>query len=227
MFDTLLASPTAGTRWIRPITIALALHGLVIVVAIGRTTSPPVGTRPVARDTIRLEMIEVKPSRPKNAEAQPSRPKPPIPAPPSVPDIPLNAPEYQLPALSLNPPGMAEPRRTSLHREFGQSTVPLDSAPSVFSTADVDELPELAEELRPRYPDALRSSRMSGLVQVQYVIERDGTVDQRSVRVLTTSHSAFSQSALAALRHARFKPARRGGRPAAVLVQQTIRFLYR
>lgn len=228
MFDTLLASPTVGARWTRPVTAALALHVLVVVVAVGRATSPPPGTRPVARDTIRLEMTEVKPSRPKNAELPPSRPDPPIPPPPpSVPDLPLKAPEFQPPAFSLNPPGMAEARRISLHRDVGESPVPLDSSPSVFSALEVDELPELAEELHPRYPDALRSSGISGLVQVQYVIERDGTVNERSVRVLASSHSAFSRAALEALRDARFKPARRGGRPAAVLVQQTIRFLYR
>jgi len=98
---------------------------------------------------------------------------------------------------------------------------------SVFGAVEVDELPELMAEFRPRYPDGLRRAGVSGLVQLQYVVGSDGRVAERSVRVLTSSHPAFLLAALLALRDSHFKPARRGGRPAAVLVQQTIRFRYR
>ena len=65
---------------------------------------------------------------------------------------------------------------------------------------------------------------MSGLVQVQYVVGADGRVDERTIRVLASSHPAFVVAALQALGDSRFKPARQGGRPTAVLVQQTFRF---
>jgi protein TonB len=224
MLDTLLSSPTIGAPWTRPVIAALLLHVVVIVVAVGSTASPSPGTRPVARDTIRLEMIQVKPSRPENAEASRSRPDLPIPAPPPVPDIQLNAPEFQLPSFSFSSPGSSESRRTSPHRDIRKPPVSLDSVPSVFSTNEVDQLPELAVELHPRYPEALQRAGMSGLVQVEYVVGSDGRVDERSLRVLASTHPAFLLTALEALGYARFRPARRGGQPVAVLVQQIIRF---
>ena len=226
MFDTLLGSPTTGAPWNRAIMAALLLHGLLIAAAVSSTSSPQAGTRPVTRDTIRIEMAEVRPL-PESEDSPRSRPEAVIPEAPPVPDIALNAPEFQLPYLSFVPPGRHDSIPPSLLRSSGEPRVARDSTRSVFSALEVDELPELVEELHPRYPDQLRRAGVSGQVQVQYVVGSDGRVDQRSVRVLHSSHPAFLLAAVEALRKSRFKPARRGGRPTAVLVQQTIRFSYR
>ena len=85
-----------------------------------------------------------------------------------------------------------------------------------------------ASRVGPGAPSALSGglerAGVSGVVQVEYVVGSDGRVDPQSVRVLASTHPAFLLAALEALRDARFKPARRGGRSIAVLVQQTIRF---
>lgn len=228
MFDTLLPSHTLGAPWTRAVMSALLLHVLLIVAAVSGTASPDARARPVARDTIRLTITEeATPSPPKSAESLPSRPEAVIPEAPRVPDIPLNAPEFQPPQLSFSPLGRPESSQTSLRRNFGESPVSRDSSRSVPSTIEVDEPPELAEELQPHYPDKLRRAGVSGLVQVQYVVGSDGRVDERTIRVRASSHQAFLLTTLRALRDSRFKPARRGGRPVAVLVQQTIRFRYR
>jgi periplasmic protein TonB len=228
VFDTLLASPARGAPSTRAVIAALFSHLLLIVAAVTSTASPRAGTRPIARDTIRLEITEqVKPVPPRGAAPRPSGPEPEIPRPPRVPDIPLDAPEFQPPVLTFTPLSLPESSRTPLGRDPRESPVSRDSSRSVFSTTEVDQLPELAQELHPRYPDALRRAGVSGLVQVQYVVGSDGRVDDRSVRVLASSHPAFLLAALQALRNARFKPARRAGQPAAVLVQQTIRFRHR
>jgi periplasmic protein TonB len=227
MFDTLLASHAIGTRWTRAVTAALILHILLIAAAVSRTASSHVGIRPVARDTIRLELAEVRPSSPKGDEAPPSGPEPIIPDLPGVPDIPLGAPEFQLPTFSYSPPGRAQPRPEFFHRNSGESGGSADTVRLVFSTTEVDELPEPMDQPHPRYPDGLRRAGVSGLVQLQYVVGSDGRVDERSVRVLVSSHPGFLLAAFQALRESRFKPARRAGRPTAVLVQQTIRFDYR
>ncbi len=216
MFDTLLASPTIGTPWTRPVTAALAVHLVLIVAAVSSTASLPAGARSVARDTIRLEMTEpAEPSRPKIAEPPRSRPRVVIPELTPVPEILLDAPELQPPQLSFSPLGRLD-----------SSPPSLPALRSSVST-EVDELPELMEEPHPRYPEGLRRAGVSGLVQLQYVVGTDGRVDEQSIHVLTSSHPAFLLAALQALRDSRFKPARRGGRPVAVLVQQTIRFRYR
>ena len=228
MFDTLLASPTIGAPWFRVVTAALVLHGLLIAAAVSSTASPPAGARPVARDTIHLEMTELaNPSPPKRVESPGPPPEAVIPEPPRVPDISLDAPELQPPRLSFSPVGRPESGRSSLQRSSDESHLSPDSLRSVFRTVEVDELPELVEEIHPRYPSELRRAGVSGLVQVQYVVGSDGRVDERAIRVLASSHPAFLLAALQALRDSRFRPARRGGRPTAVLVQQTFRFRYR
>jgi protein TonB len=227
MFDTLLASPTTGAPWTRAVIAALLLHVLLIVAAVGSTASPNGGTPPIARDTVRLEITDVSALGPQSPETRRPRPEADIPEAPSVPDIPVDAPELRLPRLSFTTVGPPESSVAQLHRKFEESGVPVDSSPSVFGTVEVDELPELLDELHPRYPRELQRAGVSGLVQVQYVVEGNGRMNERSVRVLGSTHPAFLLSALQALRDTRFKPARRGGRPVAVLVQQTFRFGYR
>lgn len=226
MFDTLLASSTIGAPRARPVMAALLFHVLLIAAAVSSTASSDAGPRPVARDTIRLAITEqATSSPPKGPESLRPGPDAVIPRAPRVPGSP--PPEFQPPRLSFSPLGRPESSQTSLHRNLGESRVSGDSSRPLFSTIEVDELPEPVEGFQPRYPDQLRRAGVSGLVQVQYVVGSDGRVDEQSIRVLASSHPAFLQAALQALRDSRFKPARRGGRPVAVLVQQTIRFWYR
>jgi protein TonB len=88
-----------------------------------------------------------------------------------------------------------------------------------------DEMPTLLAGLQPRYPESLRSTGLVGTVELEYVISSLGRVELGSIRVLRSTHQAFSEAAREALTTARFTPARRGGRPVAVLVRQTVRFV--
>jgi protein TonB len=103
-------------------------------------------------------------------------------------------------------------------------SAPTDSSRAVFNAVEVDQLPELVGDLRLRYPVGLERAGVSGVVVLEYVVGSDGRVNPGSVRALSSSHPAFFQAALEALRDARFKPARKWGRSIAVLVQQRIRF---
>jgi len=109
----------------------------------------------------------------------------------------------------------------------GQSTELVHTADPVgprFSTSEVDELPELLGVLSPEYPERLRRAGVSGWVRVVYVILPSGLADSASLRVIASTEPGFTTSVIKALLSASFKPARRRGRPVAVLVQQTIRF---
>ena len=97
---------------------------------------------------------------------------------------------------------------------------------TVLALGDVDRLPEMVEEIRPHYPEALRGVGLSGAVELEYVIGTSGRVDTASVVIRSSSHPLFTQSAIAALGGARFRPALRSGRPVAVLVRQRIRFVH-
>ena len=223
MFDTLLVSPAIGAPWTRAVSVALIFHILLITAAVSRTASPPPGPRPVARDTIRLELVEVS-SSPHRAEARPIGTEPTVPAPPVVPEIDPDPAEFLRPTFSYRPLGRPQLNPDLLQRMAGGSP---DTTRPVSSTTEVDELPELMVQPQPRYPDGLRRVGMSGMVQLQFVVGSNGRVDERSIRVVTSSHPGFMLAALQAVRESRFKPARRGGRPTAVLVAQTIRFSYR
>jgi len=224
MFDTLPVSQAAGGPWTRAVTAALVLHSLLIAAAVSRTASPSTGMLRVARDTIRLELVNVSPTA---AEGPPSDAEPIVAAPLEVPDPPLDPPEFHRLLFTYRPPGALEFNPGSLQRSSGDSVGSPDSMPLVLSTTEVDEVPELISQPYPRYPDGLRRAGVSGWVQLQFVVGVDGRVDERSVRVLVSAHPGFTLAAFQAVRESRFRPARRGGRPTAVLVQQTIRFSYR
>ena len=227
MFDVLPASHIVREPLSRTIATALLLHLLVAGIALSNTASPRMDTRPIARDTILLDMTGAEAAGPESAESPRPGSDAIIPDAPPVSDILPDAVPEVPPPLGLTLPRRTFPSASTHQLKAGGSAVSLDSSGSLFGTIDVDELPELKGDFRPRYPEALRHAGLSGVVQLQYVIGSDGRMDDRSIRVLSSSHPAFLFAALQALRDARFKPARRGGRPTSVLVQQTIRFRHR
>ncbi len=107
MFETLLASSTAGAPWIRAVTGALVFHTLLIAGAISGTGSPRAATLPLARDTIRMELAQVRPSLPKGAETSRPESKMIVPRPAGVPEIDLVAPALQLPPFGFSHTGPA------------------------------------------------------------------------------------------------------------------------
>lgn len=222
MFETVQTSPRAGPGRSRAVLGAIVSHVLVIGLAVGGTTPGPVAQSRVQRDTIRFQMTELEP-------APPTHPAPDafLPDAPPAPHIPLDAPEMDPPTLRF---GIAAPNHSTGFVPSGnRQPVPavVDSSDRVFNAVEVDQLPELIGGLQPRYPAALERSGVSGLVQVEYVVGSNGRMDRRTMRVLIGTHREFSLAAVAALNDARFRPAHRGGRPIAVLVQQTIRFRQR
>jgi TonB family protein len=82
----------------------------------------------------------------------------------------------------------------------------------------------LEGSLEPRYPEQLARTGMSGLVDLEYEVDSSGGVNPSSIRAIRSTHPAFAISASEAIRHARFRPARRLGKPVSVIVRQRIRF---
>jgi periplasmic protein TonB len=224
MFEALPASVTAAApSRARAITFAVFLHALLIGVAVSSTASSGMSAPQVARDTIRVDLavVERQPS-----DAQPGAPAPALPSAPAAPDGPMTAPSVELPQLDFHGsvPAASLVAESSSASPGTWSAGILDSAPSFVGLSEVDELPRLLTDLRPEYPRVLRRAGVSGAVEVEYVVGKDGRVDLASLRVRVTDHDRFTESVVRALRVARFSPARRAGRPVAVLVRQTIRF---
>jgi len=221
MFEALPASLTAAPSPARAITSALLLHAVLIGVAVTNTASPGMSAPQVARDTIRLDLAIVE-ERPETAT--PPAPLPLMPAAPSLPANPTIAPKLEPPQLRFDGPITAAAPATAQLPRLSTASGPTDSSPSLFRPTEVDELPQLLMDLHPEYPHGLQRAGVSGAVEVEYVVGKNGKIDARLLRVLTTDHAQFTRSVLQALHGARFKAARRNGEAVAVLVRQTVRF---
>jgi protein TonB len=221
MFQTLLASNVPSRRWWTPALAAAVLHALIIVLAVRVTASMPPQPRPHP-DTVQLELRPPTPA----SENAPERHL--LPMPPQSPELP---PPLALTGISIDLRISPEAARLKMlkgliaegnvGRENGR---PEPEGEPIFSPSDVDDPPSMLGDGHPRYPEELRSAGVTGTVRLEYVIRADGTVDSVSVRMLASTHPAFSASAIQFLMQASFKPARRRGVAVPARVRQTIRF---
>ncbi len=77
--------------------------------------------------------------------------------------------------------------------------------------------------VRPAYPAAMRAAGLTGVVPIEAIIGRDGTVT--SVRVLSAQvHPDFAIAAADAVRQWRFTPTLLNGEPVEVVMTVSVRF---
>lgn len=76
----------------------------------------------------------------------------------------------------------------------------------------------------PWYPDALRSARVEGEVQAQFVVNQDGNVEVNTFKVLKATNDLFASAVRSALPNMRFHPAEARGKRVRQLVQQSFLF---
>lgn len=78
--------------------------------------------------------------------------------------------------------------------------------------------------IRPRYPDALRQSRVEGRVEIEFVVDERGRVDMRTVKVVESTHDLFAAAVRNALGGMRFSPAKVNGTPVRQYVRLPVVF---
>lgn len=94
----------------------------------------------------------------------------------------------------------------------------------------VDEMPqmvnarEVSRTLARVYPPALRDAGISGRVVARFQVTAGGAVDPGTISVLSSTHDAFGEPAVHALRRMRFRPAHVDGRPVATWLSIPISF---
>jgi hypothetical protein len=76
----------------------------------------------------------------------------------------------------------------------------------------------------PKFPGHFAATSREGRVWMSYVIDSTGRRETGSLRPLLSDDPLFTQSAIDALMHSKFKPALRGGRPVRQRVFQVIQF---
>jgi TonB family protein len=104
------------------------------------------------------------------------------------------------------------------------------TAASADDEASWDAMPELAnprdvrEALRRNYPPLLRDAGVEGSTTVRFRVRADGTVDIGSMDVRSATTDDFARAALVVVPRMRFRPGRRGGKPAAGWVTLPVRW---
>ena len=77
---------------------------------------------------------------------------------------------------------------------------------------------------QPIYPALLRSAHVEGEIVAHFVVDSTGRVDSRSISFDSGDEVLFDAAVRRALLASRYEPARAGGRPVAVRVQQSFAF---
>ena len=76
----------------------------------------------------------------------------------------------------------------------------------------------------PRYPDALKSVGVEGVVAMRFIVGTDGRVEPGSISVVSSPHKLFSEAVRTALLNSKYRPAEAGGQAVRQLVEQSFSF---
>ncbi len=90
---------------------------------------------------------------------------------------------------------------------------------AVFAASVVEEKPEVLESAALMYPPLLRQAGIEGRAVLEFVVDPRGFVEANTIKVIKSSHPAFTAAAVEAAPKMRFSPARVNGRPVRVLVR--------
>jgi TonB family protein len=141
-------------------------------------------------------------------------------------------PEHGMPTFSIvlgrgtgSGGGLAGAEGTAAGAGTGTSVGAGEGTPgaeTTFAEAMVSEHARLLSSLQPEYPSAARVQGMEAKVTLEIVVDERGTVDD--ARVVRGAGHGFDESALRAVRGARFSPARRGPAPVRVRMGWTVEF---
>ena len=101
---------------------------------------------------------------------------------------------------------------------------PASDPDGVYDPGIVEQQPELLSSPPPRYPEALRTAHVEGVVEVQGVVDTLGHLEAKTLQVIESPHPALSASAIECLDRAVFRPGRVEGRAVRVLVRIPVQF---
>ena len=96
---------------------------------------------------------------------------------------------------------------------------------NAMSAVEVDSIAIFdATSAAPEYPQTMALRRVEGTAVLRFVIDSTGLIDMSTVRVMSTTHSAFARAVLEAMPKMKFRPASIAGHPVRLLVEQAFSF---
>ncbi len=206
----------------RSLGAAVVIHGVLLALPISWSVSRVAADPPVVIAVHRL--AQLRPPEPPtppvhHPDPAPRQPTVTIPVPDFDPPEPLDRPEpAAVPVPDLAP---VDPGADLVAGILDAPPPPPPDDQPIFVVGDVVP-PEAIYAPEPRFPEIERRIGRGGLVIVQAVIGRDGTVGE--VKVLRGVSPALTDAAVEAVRGWRFRPAMRSDRPVSVYYQLTVRF---
>jgi protein TonB len=87
-----------------------------------------------------------------------------------------------------------------------------------------DAYPVIVRQVPPEYPKELVKERINGEVIIEFIVEKDGTV--QTTKIVRQTKEAFGLAAQACVRKWTFKPGLKAGVPVRCLMQIPITFKY-
>ena len=94
----------------------------------------------------------------------------------------------------------------------------------IYNVNDVEKQAVLRSDVRPVYPEMLRTAGIGGRVVVRFVIDTLGRVEGESVVVREASHARFENAVRDVLPRLRFTPALVNDHPVRMLVEMPFEF---
>lgn len=93
-----------------------------------------------------------------------------------------------------------------------------------YDEDQVERAVQVTRGAQPRYPDALKSVGVEGVVVMRFIVSAEGRVEPGSIEAISTPHKLFADAVRTALLNTRYRPAEAGGRTVRQLVEQSFSF---
>ena len=225
MFQALVASGPQPGLGARRFVLSIALHAALIGAALALVPHSPTLTRTEPSEAAILFVAppRVQTSRPIPKETTRLRSFPPLIQQPSigVPDLnPLVLPPTLPRVTDLLHNANINPGLESGSRREGDG----NGRPELLTAGAVDDPVEVINQPEPRYPATLAQAKLTGRVELTYIVDTLGRIELGSVSSLMSTHREFEAAARASVVASRFRPARLRGRVVRQLVRQRFSF---
>lgn len=139
--------------------------------------------------------------------------------------IPDPTPDEPEPIREPEPEPEIEPLPPDVEILIGQPEPPPQRGPLIAGVGEVTYPERIPESyIKPTYPDLARKAKIEGMVILQIVVRRDGTIGDITVLRAPSARLGFEESAIEAVRQWRYKPAMQSGRPVDVYLTVQISF---
>ncbi len=231
MFQALIESgpraPVSPPRYL----LSCGIHGLVIAAAVAATrhSMDAAQSHPVE---VVMPLMIIGPAPAPPLESRPALPGAPL-LPPERPisEIPIPTPMVPIEAVPTVADLLGEQSsRREQTVDFGR--LGLGSGGTATDTvalpaSAVDEQVGIIRQPAPEYPPALAQARITGRVELTYVVDTAGLVEPSSVLALSSTHPAFEAAARASILASRYRPAMLHGRVVRQMVRQALTFRLR